>query len=157
MPNWHRSPLMWHHAKRLSRVVRKADVLECLAGSGMGPYQAMLEGINRGPCWAAFVDGDAVPVGAWGWTHEGAVWSMWRDLTSNESRELLRHTPEMVAEMVSARDGVLENYVWENNTQALAWLRASKCFNIDLDRVIILGNHRFIHFATKPLEELPDV
>jgi hypothetical protein len=154
---WRREPLTWSSAKRFERVIRASDKVECYA-NGSAPLNSLLWAIDHGPCWAAFEGESQVPVGAWGWTDRGAVWSYWRELDRVQSRELLRQTPGMVLEMLeqSATAGWLRlgNFVWEDNTAALGWLRASKCFDISLDSDIILSNKRFHHFLTKPLEEV---
>lgn len=154
---WFREPLTWSSAKRFSRVIRLADRIECVS-NGSNPYRSMLWALDHGRCWAAFEGNSDVPVGVWGWTDMGAVWSYWAELDPVQSRELLRRTPAMVAEMLeeSTEAGfpVLANYVWEDNLAALRWLHSSKCFTIHLDRPVILLNRRFHHFETKPLEEV---
>lgn len=154
---WRREPLTWSSAKRFARVIRASDKVECYA-NGSTPERSLLWATEHGPAWAAFEGDSQVPVGVWGWTEKGAIWSYWAELDRVQSRELLRRTPAMVAEMLEEARTIgwtrLGNYVWEDNTAALAWLRASKCFDIELDRDTILANRRFHHFMTKTLEEV---
>jgi hypothetical protein len=154
---WRREPLTWSSAKRFEPAIRSADKVECYANDST-PLKSLLWAIEHGPCWAAFEGDSAIPVGTWGWTDRGAVWSYWTELDRVQSRELLRRTPEMVSEMLTESTGAgwpsLANFVWEDNLAALGWLRASKCFEISLDKDIILLNRRFHHFQTKPLEEV---
>lgn len=152
---WSRQRLTWDAINRFYKHISSADKVECFA-NGMSPYRSLAWALEHGPCWAAYEGHSQVPVGCWGWTQRGAVWSYWTELDRVQSRELLRHTPQMVSEMLMDSTAVgfpcLENYVWEDNTAAIKWLRASKCFDISLDRDIILSNKRFHHFRTKPLE-----
>jgi hypothetical protein len=157
IPVWRSETLDWSAAKRFSRVIREADRIECQA-NGMSVYQSLLYACSAGPCWAVYEDAEQTPLGVWGWTRAGAIWSYWADLNATQSRHLLRCTPPHVLEMLeqSTAEGIpaLGNFVWVGNRAALAWLRASHCFIITLDRPYEFGNKEFYHFKTKPLEEL---
>jgi hypothetical protein len=156
---WHREPLNWQYAKRFSRVIRAGDKVECLT-NGMSPYRSMEWAMNHGggESWAVLEEFGTVPVGVYGWTSKGAIWSYWRDLSPNEQRELMRRTPGMVLEMVekAKAEGLpyLANYVWEGNRPAVAWLKASHCFSLDLDHSYNISNKSFIAFKTRPAEEI---
>lgn len=158
---WRREPLAWRHAKTFGRVIRKPDMIECLS-NGMS-VRASLDWVienGGGESWAV-IEGDnqVTPVGVYGWTRRGAIWSYWSELDPPQIKELMRRTPGMVLEMVenAAKHGLpmLSNYVWDGNREALAWLKASHCFTFNLDQCLTIGNDRtFIPFSTRPVEEL---
>lgn len=157
MTIWRREALQWHHAKRFAKVIRKGDEIECLA-NGLSVRASLQWAIDHGggESWAV-MEGDEI-VGVYGWTQQGACWSYWRRLEPYQIKELMRVTAEYVLEMVvnagAAGLNFLANYVWEGNREAMAWLRASHCFSLDLDHSYKIGNKGFIAFKTKPGEEL---
>lgn len=158
MTTWTREALDWRHIKQFDKVIRKGDLIECLSND-MSVQDSLEFAAFRGggEAWAVLDAGNQV-IGVYGWTLAGAVWSYWKDLNPQETRELMSLTGSYVWEMVknATQQGLsfLANYVWEDNLPAVVWLRASHCFSLDLDHRYDIGNKRFIAFKTKPLEEL---
>lgn len=157
--NWERETLRWDHVKKFTRVIRKGDLIECHS-NGMSVSRSLEWAMYRGggESWAVIEEGRDAPVGVFGWTDRGGIWSYWCDLGAAQTRELMRQTPQYVLEMVESANAAglphLANYVWEGNHEALAWLRASHCFSLDLDHRYNISNRGFIGFQTKPAEEL---
>lgn len=157
-------PLGFTHCSLLAPHLRSGDRVEC-AVSEMTPLQSLRYGQASGPSWAVVegevpTDGRSYPhvLGAGGYTHAGALWSYWRDLSARQSRALMKLTPEWMRGIRDhAGDRQLGNLVWDCNGPALAWLRQSHCFHIDLDKRIVLGKYDFIPFTLKSAEELANV
>lgn len=156
---WRREALDWDHIEMFDTVIRRPDLIECLAnGSSVRSSLHWAKQSGGGESWAVLEQDRVRPVGVYGWTKAGACWSYWADLNPIQVRELMRQTPGYVLEMVekALAAGVpkLANYVWEGNREAVAWLRGSHCFSLDLDHRYDIGDKRFIAFHTKPVEEL---
>lgn len=134
------------------------DLLECNA-TGHLPYQSLVWGAEGG--WSQTVFDGELPIGAYGWTRfERTIWSYWvADLSSEQSRVIRINTVPVIRSMVAAagKGMPLHNVVHEDNRRALAWLRASHCFNIEVDKRLVVGDQRFVPFYAKPLSELPSV
>lgn len=124
------SRLTMERAFKLAPLIRNADRLEC--GPSKDPLAAMLVGISPGnDAWVA-TDPHGNSLGVYGYTEWGVIWSLWRDMTRAESVAVLRHTPMWVAMMVHASEHpYLFNFVSVENKEAIGWLEASKCFDID--------------------------
>lgn len=157
--------LRWDYVKRLAPFIRRSDVVEC-AVNGNTPEESMLWALEagRGRSWVVLDEG--CPIGAYGWTQHGAIWSLWADLLPDQAKDVARNTAGYIRAVVAnwERSGQmpqfnvpLRNAVWEDNRHALAWLRASHCFNIKVDEPILIGHRRFIPFETKTLGELANV
>lgn len=119
----------------IAPLIRHQDRLEC--GRDRDPLAAMLYGLSHGDAWVA-LDPHGAPLGVYGWTRHGAIWSLWRDMTRAESIAVLKHTPLWVAQMVQASGHpFLFNFVSASNSAALGWLETSRCFDIDYRRVMM--------------------
>jgi hypothetical protein len=148
-------PLTPYWCAVLGPKVREADKVDCIAHD-QDATQALLAGCGAGPAAAILDIKTRQPVGAVGWTFDGNIWSLWIDLTPEQSRELMRHTKSAVFFMATraAEVGVLlSNVVWDQNRTTLAWLRASKCFDFPRGEMHH-GGKTFLPFFVKPLEEL---
>lgn len=150
-------PLSWDLIGHLAPRINKDDAGECKV-SNLDPLQALSTGAMVGPAWAVVRQDSGTPVGAFGFTPAGSIWSLWADLTMRESLEVLQGTPEWVHGMAavhhqSVRGERLHNHVACSNKRALTWLRMSKCFWIDPTEVDVRGvPHHY--FETLPLHLL---
>lgn len=142
----------------LATKIREADVIDCEA-HGVTPLEAIHQGIAFGPTYVV-TDADVMefdrPVflGVVGWTPEGSIWSLWRDLTAGQSLALLRAAPAAIRFIAECARRPLSNVCWEGNTQTLAWLRATNCFTF-LDSRLQLGDKLMVPFFVKPIGDLP--
>ncbi|WP_420381678.1 hypothetical protein [Novosphingobium sp.] len=149
------APLAKHHCQLLAPLVCEADRLDLIAhGSDAGaalatalqvPGGAWAAGYHDGPLWGAF-----------GWTEEGSIWSMWRELTRGEQKRLLKLTPEVVRALAEDAGRPLGNVVWEGNSRVISWLKASKCFTF-LDNPFMFEDRPYMPFFVKPLGDLLNV
>lgn len=151
-------PLTPYWCTVLGPKVREADRVDCIAHD-QDPTRALFTGCGAGPA-AAILDRETrQPVGAVGWSYSGNIWSLWVDLTPEQSRELMRSTKAAVYFMASraAEHGILlSNVVWDQNRVTRAWLKASKCFDFP-EGEMQYGGKTFLPFFVKPLEELINV
>lgn len=113
-------------------------------------------GLLMGPAWAACRAHTGTPLGAFGYTPQGTVWSLWARLSTGDAFRVLDGTSGWVREMVR-QSGLpfLHNYAACANRAALTWLRLAKCFSVSPDPVAING-HDYFYFETKvSAETLP--
>lgn len=153
--------LDWRAVFTLGASLRSEDRAECLEGD---PFR-MLATADRhgGQAYTALKWNDALNsftyediLGAYGWTAEGTIWSVWRNLSREESLSVLVHTPLWVRGLVVASEwAFLHNHVSSTNLPALAWLKASKCFDFTPEEDLVVDEVVFHRFQTKPLEALP--
>lgn len=157
-------PLDRAHCALLSPHVRRHDRIEA-AVAGRSIDGSLLYGLSAGPAWAVISDRPSGPyftdwphvLGIGGYTHMGAIWSFWRELAGDESRAVMRLTPEWMRAIRDHAGHVeLANYFWTGNTAARLWLRGSYCFHIAEEEVDI-GGFPFIQFSLKSAEELANV
>lgn len=137
-------PLTWPLAEALSLRLTSSETMECLA-NGLQPSQALASGLLFGVSWAVlkvelkrssqdqpFAE-HPTPVGAYGFTHEGVIWSLWGPLSRKDSVAVLKLAPEWIAHLVAlSRRSRLKNMVHADNAMALAWLQKTDCINLDL-------------------------
>jgi hypothetical protein len=122
-------PLTWDHCQELSLKLASSEKMECLA-NGYTPEQALAAGLLFGLSWAVLRDGS--PIGAFGYTLQGAVWSLWGPLTRKESVTVLRLSRDWIPHLVQLSGrAVLTNAVHEDNKKALDWLKATGCVEFD--------------------------
>lgn len=128
-------PLHWDHCQELALKLPSSEKMECLA-NGYTIEQALAAGLLFGMSWAVLRGGPTVnledPVGAFGYTNQGAIWSLWGPLTFPEQRDILRMSRFWIPHLVelSGRP-VLRNAVHQDNTKARAWLEATRCIGFD--------------------------
>lgn len=101
-------------------------------------------------------DGDT-PIGAGGWTEEGAVWTLWTDLTISQSAALLRCCVPWARIMAIRAERPLHNVFLASNSITASWLEATRCVNILYNRPLTWHGREYIPFFLKSLEELPYV
>ena len=150
------APLAPGHCADLAPTVCEADRLD-LISHGFNPEAALETALGEpGEAWAVgYADGTVL--GAFGWTEEGSIWSMWKNLTRGEQKRLLKLTPQVVRAMVEDAKRPLGNVVWEGNKRVISWLRASKCFTfLDTDPYVWEGRP-YLPFFVKPLGDLLNV
>lgn len=148
-------PLTEDHIDHLSWQLREGDVVECHL-MGMSPREALEQGMNTEGQSFAVLHED-VPIGAIGWTQEGAVWSLWKDLTALQSRLILRVTPmwfKRFAEEAEVKDITLCNYVWDRNLPAIKWLQASRAVDFREDLSEMKDGKRLVPFVVRPSVEI---
>lgn len=139
--------LTWGLCRQLGKRIRPEDARECEL-KGYTPEMAMFAGCGTtGEAFAA-MHGET-PIGAFGWTEAGRIWSLWANLTLAEAKCVLGQTPKWVSRMVAVSGRTyLDNWVHADNRKALAWLRASRCFGID-SCVQDIGGAAYHHIATR--------
>lgn len=141
------APLEWDHCVSLAPRLSAGDTFECLA-MGHLPEQALAAGLFMGPATAVLRKDTGTPVGAFGYTAQGSIWSLWSTLSRVEAFQVLRETPGWVEDMVVASGlPTLSNFAACANTTALAWLRQSRCFWIADQSVEKLGQD-YVYFET---------
>lgn len=141
------SPLTYSDIFQFAPRVRIGDLKET---DGQAVHAMSFALRTKGEKWIVN-DGPFNRVGAFGWTENGAIWSLWSDLTLGQAKQVFQETPKWVSHMVEAsgRD-FLENHVDQDNKMALRWLKASRCFIIDKHTVILSGRDcPSFHFRTK--------
>ena len=144
--------LDWRAVFTLGANLAESDRLECLSGD---PMAVLAGATTTGQAWTA-LDGDRI-LGAYGYTDEGTIWSLWSELSREESMAVLLHTPLWVRTMLheSGREW-LYNFVSVGNEQAIAWLKLSGCFDVS-DRVVTFSGMSARYFRTKPKKALAHV
>ncbi|MFZ3194093.1 MAG: hypothetical protein WA154_12925 [Moraxellaceae bacterium] len=158
-PSVYPCPLDWQRITHLAPLIVEEDKGECRV-SGLDPLQALTFGAMDvySKCVVRF-DTDT-PVGAFGMTTAGSIWSLWGKLTPRESFQVLHEMPRWVHDMVlystrTLHRPLLHNHVACSNARAIAWLRLSKCFWIDPTEVDVRGvPHHY--FETLPLHLLQE-
>lgn len=145
--------------------IRYTDRVE-IELNGLSPKWSLRHGQQAGPAWAVIKWQEPTPgkfewpevIGVGGYSHMGALWSYWKDLSAAESKALLRETPDWLRGIRAlAGDMTLRNYVWEGNVAARRWLRLSHCFDIREDQAIDIGGKSCIPFSLLSSEELARV
>lgn len=150
----HTTGLTWEHCESLAPRLAAGDNFECLA-LGRTPEQSLAMGLLMGPAWAVCRGGTGTPIGAFGYTPQGTVWSLWAQLSTGEAFRVLDGTSAWVREMVHQSGlPVLHNYAACANRAALTWLRLAKCFSVNPDPVAING-HDYLYFETTRRPETP--
>lgn len=114
---------------------------------GLSPLQALATGAFMGAHSALRTD-TGTPVGAWGFTPHGAIWSLWTKLSPRERLQVLQETPMWVSRLVqeSGRP-TLYNFILTSNRLALNWLRKSNAFAISPE-VTCHGGGEYHYFET---------
>lgn len=148
-------PLTEDHIDHLAWQLREGDVVECHL-AGQTPREALEQGMNsEGEAYCVLYQD--VPIGAIGYTQEGAVWSLWTELNAITSRLILRVTPKWFrkfAEEAEKRDIILCNYVWDKNLPALKWLQASRAVDFREDLSEVKDGKRLVPFVVRPSMEI---
>jgi hypothetical protein len=150
------SPLNVDLCHELAPRVSEGDRIDLLA-HGYEPLGALLDGVDaEGQAWGVRVDG--VAVGAFGWTSEGSIWSLWSNLTMTQKVALLRLSPAFISAMVKDSGLRLSNLVWEGNEVTRKWLEATGCFEFFIDMPQVWDNKNYIPFAVRSdlTERFPD-
>lgn len=148
-------PLTYWWCHQLAPLVREQDRIDCIT-QGVDILSDLLHGLQGGPAAIVLNKETRQPVGACGWTFEGKIWSLWIDLSADQSREIMRNAKRAIVFM-SLRalelGIILSNVVRIDNRLTIAWLRASKCFDFS-NQVIHWEGHTYLPFMVKPMEEL---
>lgn len=150
-------PLRRRHIPLLHPYIREADLAD-MKVAGMGADQALAYGLFNGPSWGIW-DKDTSIIGAGGYTTQGSVWSLWADLSPEQSRGIMARAGEWARFIRSfaGADKWLWNVYLQGNRQTEAFLRASHCVNIDKENPIQHDGRVFIPFHLKTAEELSRV
>jgi hypothetical protein len=149
-------PLTPNHINQLFWRLREGDQVECHL-MGMSPREALEKGMDdEGEAYAVLHEGE--PIGAIGWTQEGAVWSLWTELTALQSRLILRVTPQWFRRFSEAAEeaglSALCNYVWDRNLPAIKWLKASRAVDFREDLSEVKDGKRLVPFVVRPSMEI---
>lgn len=88
---------------------------------------------------------------------EGAIWTLWADLSKAQARELLKWAGRWARVIAIRSKRPLSNIYREDNTKTARWLRLTRCVNILDEHPIQWQGRTYIPFTLKPLEELPYV
>lgn len=136
------------HIPNLAARLSAGDRRECL-DLGVSPEAALMAGY-RGAFSLVVYRGEAdYPVGAFGVTGAGIVWSLWADLTPDEMRYLRQEAPHWIEWMaINVHGGPLRNHVSVANRQALLWIHRTGCFDV-ADTPHQINGRDYLHFQTK--------
>jgi hypothetical protein len=126
----------------------------------MGAFDNLFSGISKGRAYA--ITDETGIIGAIGFTSSGYLWALSSKFSPSQARSLFKATPDITFRLVFEAidkgaiqsDGILHNILHAKNTPALKWLRASKCFDVDLEDELAVGAEVFYNFKTKPIEEV---
>lgn len=162
-------PLTYQHIRDLAPRVRAADIAD-LTVHGNDPEQALVSGMTAGEAYAIMDTGNPKPawlpdsawdegrvIGAGGWTVTGGAWTLWADLTRQQSRALLKIAPAWARIMAIRAKRPLGNYFLTGNTVTERWLRATGCVTILDGHEMLWQDRSYTPFFVKPLEALPYV
>lgn len=144
--------LNWDHATKLAPTLSPIDETEVVT-MGRSPLDALAYAAMLPQSQAVFnLEGDIK--GAYGWTNQGTIWSLFGGLTKGESLQVLKHTKaRVIACLEDSKQPFLCNIIWEQNRRGIRWLKASQCFSID-PYLKAVGGLGFHYFQTKPIEEI---
>lgn len=152
-------PMRWEDIGQLGPLIRETDRRDCVAHD-CNPELALLDAFTAGRAWTALWNldvGEPQPLGCFGWTHTGFIWSLWVDLTREQSLALMSRAQSVIKGMAreagAAGIASLCNTVRTDNLLTIAWLRASKCFDFPRPAIEHDG-HRYLPFFVKPLGDL---
>lgn len=150
-------PLRERHIPLLAPYIREADLVD-MKVAGMSAQEALAYGLFLGPAWGVWERGVGI-IGAGGYTKQGAIWSLWADLSPEQSRGVMARAGEWARFIRSYAGG--DKWLWniylKGNRQTEAFLRASHCVNIDKESSILHDGREFIPFHLKTAEELARV
>lgn len=147
-------PLNYGHILQLAPKLQASDLADLTLHEG-DPEGALISGLSSGEAYAV-LDGDTV-IGAGGWTVEGAVWSLWADLSKGQAKELLRWAARWARVIAIRSKRPLGNVYRSGNHKTARWLKLTKCVTILDDHPIMWNGQTYIPFHLKPLEDLPYV
>jgi len=152
--NFYPERLNYAHILSLAPRIREADLRDLTLHEG-DPEQALISGLSSGEAYAVLHEGTVI--GAGGWTVEGAIWTLWADLTLGQSKQLLKWSRPWARVIAIRAKRPLSNVYLRGNTTTERWLKATRCVNILDDHPIQWQGREYIPFHLKPLEELPYV
>lgn len=152
-------PLSWPDCQDLAPRLTRADAFECLH-LGQQPLGALATGLMFGNCWCVYRAHTGRPVGAFGFTADGVIWSLWTSMGLKERKTVLKETPGWVLKMVEEWEhlggvGPLKNHIAGQNKLSIAWLKATRCFHVSRDAVWLMGED-FYPFHTHPAQTIRD-
>jgi hypothetical protein len=140
--------LSWDHCVSLADRLVAGDAKECTS-MGHSPKQALAYGLLCGQAYAAVRASTGTPVGAFGYTPEGTIWSLWTKLSRGEACQVLREGPAWIHALTqTSRLHRLYNFVDVENPMAIEWLRATGCFDFGASPVERNGA-QYLYFRTK--------
>lgn len=121
-------PATADHVLPVARDMRKEDVAEVRASSGLGPEVALRYSLAVSTRAWAMLDHDGTPMGLFGVApfpgvaHAGTPWLLATPALEGRSREFLRQCRGFIAEM-AALYPVLFNHIDVRNRASIRWLR----------------------------------
>lgn len=147
-------PLEESHVVYLAGRVREADILDLKTHESTA-LEALTWALKLpGKAWAV-MDGDT-PIGAGGFTEAGSIWTLWRDLTLGQYREVLRMAAPWCRIMAILAKRPLSNVYLKGNRTTERFLKATGCIDI-LEQEVYHDGRTWIPFFLKPLERMPNV
>lgn len=144
------------HIWQLAPNIREHDLAD-MKTEGMTAEDALFYGHASGRSWGVVWEDRCI--GAGGFTDEGAIWSLWADLTPEQSRWVLSQA-SFWAQIIREKAGPnkwLWNVYLQGNRLSETFLRATHCVNIDKEHPIEHEGRVFIPFHLKSAEELSRV
>lgn len=120
-------PAELDHVEELASQVRKADIDEIAAATGMNPITALLMSFSLSTEVYTWMCGDEVAA-VFGVAPDpdhfgvGCPWMIGSDLFVRERTFVLKHSRKII-EHFNQRYPLLENYVHPSNTASVRWLR----------------------------------
>lgn len=142
------------HALYLSTRIRKADLDDLKLHGAGAEYTLAAALVIPGEAWAVMHEG--VPVGCGGWTEEGLVWTLWTELSSEASKEMMRMVVPYARILAIRAKRPLGNWFASGNRATERFLRATHCVDI-ADQPTYLAGKAWTRFSLKSLEDLPNV
>jgi len=142
-------------AEALAPIMRQADIRDLIVHQS-SPRDALLQVFNEGgEAWSVH-SGRGI-IGAGGWTQRGIVWSLWADLTFEESKALMRTVVPWARIIAIRAKRPLSNVFVKGNHQTEHFLLATRCVTTFPQAEILHEGRTYIPFMLKPIEDMPHV
>ena len=129
--------------------MRPMDAFECHCG-GHSPYQALKLALEFDVATFTIVDKfDHTPLAMFGCGDSDGfpyIWALASDLlVPRAGRDFVRHSPEWINGMLKAIGGKASNYVYEENFDAIRWLK--RCGAKFKTKTVSINNQPFFKFT----------
>ena len=125
------------------------DMFECHCGD-LEPEEALAQGLEYDTCTFSICDKfDGTPLAMFGcgsYNDEAYIWALGSDLlVPRAGRDFIRHSPWWIQSMLKQVGGSASNYVHQENTDAIRWLRY--CGAEFSEEIYLKNNQPFLKFT----------